>query len=136
MSHYSKPSPYHEMATVFVYSAGMVSVSDVAAHLQIGEPTTIRIISELLMDKSIQFVGRARDAGRTDINTESKLYAKPGTPMLPRVEIYKRDQSQGRKPKNAAGSGFTPVGRYQPPEFRELRRDPWEHMNMAMVGPR
>ena len=54
--------------------------------------------------------------------------------MLSRVEIYRRDQSNTRKPKNAAGSGFTPVGHYQPPEFRELRRDPFEHMTLAPLG--
>lgn len=130
MIHYSKHSPYHEMACVFVHS-GVVSVSDVAEHLEVAMPTAIRIISELQMDKSIHCIGRAIDAGRTDLPQESKLYAKPDVPPLARVEIYQR-RNKERKPKNVAGSGVTPIGRYIAPMV-ELRRDPREHMKLAML---
>jgi len=100
-----------------------------------------RHINELKHAKLIIEIGKGPQAGRDDLRSDSPIYALKGTPLLPPVHIQKLlddDMTSPhirpvRKVQTAPGSGVI-AERRQPSEFRELRRDLFAHMKLAMLA--
>ena len=133
MTHVSQHSPLGGKALEFIKEAPRCSY-DLCMAFGVSSSTAGRLISELIMAGKIIPIGKAHHAGRTDTYRDAPIYAVAGTKQLPGVRgssQIRRDQRIERQPK-AEGSGVI-ADRRQPTEFTELRRDPFEHMKLAMM---
>ena len=144
-SHESNPSPMLGKVEDFVvrrFKNGQsdadkyTAAPDLRAEFGLKVGSVGRLISELLKKRAIVYVGRARQAGRTDLYGECVMYGPEGSPMLPGVKFNapaSREAFKERKPKNRAGSGVI-AGRWYVAPARRLQRRPEDAFPLAMLN--
>lgn len=113
--------------------------ADIAERFNLRGGSLGRVIGELKDSRRIVQIGNALQARRMDLFSQTPIYAKPGTPKLPKYIPPKRDQSSIRKPKNKAGSGVIAGRPYAAPVYAgpsAHMREAFERMRIALAGPR